>query len=66
MGEILLSDKVKECRRMLEYKQEDIAKLLKTNQTMVCLMEKGYIPKKELRANVDELYKTLTKISKNI
>lgn len=39
-----LAQKLKFVRKELDFSQRQIAQLLKTNQTMICLMERGYVP----------------------
>ncbi len=39
-----LAQKLKFVREELGYTQRQVAQLLKTNQTMICLMERGYVP----------------------
>ena len=53
-----LAQKLKFAREELGYSQHQMAKLLKTNQTMVCLMEHDYVPvtHQQAIAELENLY----------
>lgn len=56
-----LAQKLKFVRKELDFSQRQIAQLLKTNQTMICLMDRGYVPVTHQQAitELENLYEFL-------